>query len=102
VTLAITGNSPGVQSALFEKSDRSYRLVLWLERPGFDPKSNLPIEVPAQTISLSVPSKYRVRRVLKFGPSGAPAVQPLTSDSSSVNLPVDDNLTVVDFASSGQ
>ena len=102
VTLAVTGNSQGVQSALFEKSDGSYRLVLWLERPGFDPRTNLPIEVSAQSISLSVPSKYKVRRVLKFGPSGAPAAQPLASASSSVNFAVEDNLTVVDFAYSGR
>lgn len=103
ISLVITRNFQDVEGLLFEKSDGSYRLVLWLEKPGFDPKAGAPLEVPEQTVAISVPRGYGVRSLRVFGDSGAVSVRQLPPGTgrSDIPVPVRDNLTMVDIAPSG-
>jgi hypothetical protein len=101
LTLAVTRDFRGVETALFEKSDGSYRLVLWLEKPGMDPKTGAPLAVPSQTVGLSMPAALRARRLLTFGNSGAATVKQLSNSLATLEIPVQDNLTIVDIGRSG-
>jgi hypothetical protein len=101
LTLAVTGDFQGVATVLFQKSDGSYRLILWLEKPGWDPRSNMEIAVRDQNVSLTLPPPYRVRRLLKFGATGAATAQSPVPGGASLGLAVGDNLTIVDFARNG-
>jgi hypothetical protein len=101
LTLAVTGDFQGVATVLFQKSDGSYRLILWLEKPGWDPRSNMAIAVRDQNVSLSLPPPYRARRLLRFGDTGAATVQSPVPSGASLGLAVGDNLTIVDFARNG-
>ena len=102
LTLAVTGEFQGMDTVLFQKSDGSYRLILWLEKPGWDPRSNMPIAVPSQNVSVSLPPPYRARRLLTFGDTGTATVTSPVSTADSLALAVGDNLTIVDFARNGK
>ena len=101
LTLVLTGDFQDVDTVLFQKSDGSYRLILWLEKPGWDPRSNMAIAVRDQNVSLSLPPPYRVRRLLRFGDTGAAKVKSPVSSVASLDLALGDNLTIVDFARNG-
>jgi len=100
LTLAVVHDFRDVESVLFEKSDGSYRLVLWVEKPAMDPRTGAQLEVASQNITLSMPQAFRPRRLLSFGDSGAVTVKPLAGNSASLDIQVNDNLTIVDFARS--
>lgn len=97
LAISISGQIKDLQSILFARSDGSYQLVLWLEKPSYDPKGNRPISVPAQTAAISVPKSYRVRRMLVFEDSGASTAKPVANATAPVNVEVRDNLTIVDI-----
>jgi hypothetical protein len=101
VAVTLSRDAQDVESVLFEKSDGSYRLILWLEKPAVDPKSNAPLEVPGQIVAVGLPPEFRGRRVLTFGNSGALVAKPLTARSAPLEVTVQDNLTIVDIARSG-
>jgi hypothetical protein len=101
LTLAVTGEFRDVQSVLFEKSDGSYRFVLWLEKPALDPQTGGPLEVPSQRLTLSMPPAYRARRLLTFGNSGVATVKQLAGSSAALDILVGDNLSIVDIARNG-
>jgi len=100
--VSMTGDTADVQSLLLRKSDGSYRLVLWIEKPSYDPKANVgagdPLDVPAQNVTLSLPPPYRVRRVLTFTASGVAQTEDASASSNPFGLGARDNLTVVDIA----
>jgi hypothetical protein len=97
LAISISGETQDLQSILFAKSDGSYRLVLWLEKPSYDPKGNRPLSVPAQTAGVSVPAPYRVRRMLVLEDSGASTAKPVASATAPFNVEIRDNLTIVDI-----
>lgn len=96
--LSIDGDLTSMERMLFQKSDGSFRLVMWLEKPGFDPKSEKPIEVPAQKVVVTLPPPYRVRGQLTFTPSGTAIVEQPSPSPARIELAIQDNLKIIDIA----
>lgn len=93
--IALEGELENLEAMLFAKVDGSYRLVLWLEAPGIDPKLAKLLDVPAQQVALTLPAQFRARRLMTFEPSGAATVRTLTGADS--RLDIGDNLSIVDI-----
>jgi hypothetical protein len=94
----LDGTLDGVQALCFGKRDGSYRLVTWLEVPGYDVKNSRPLAVPPRPVRLSLPAEYAVRRVTTFGADGAPRVEQGGRDAFDLT----DNLTVFEIARSAR
>jgi hypothetical protein len=95
--IGFDGDIENLESLLFAKRDGSYRLVLWLETPSFDPSGLRDIEVAARPITLALPRTVHARRVTTFDDTGAPRVRTLAAGSAP-RFAVDDNLSIVDIA----
>jgi hypothetical protein len=98
--VTLGGETTDVEALAFEKADGSYRLVVWLEKPSFDPATAKPVSVAPQNVSVEIPRNFTARRAMTFGDSGAPAVKTLGA-SGSVKVSVTDNLTVLDISRAG-
>ena len=102
--ISLSGITTDVESLMFAKSDGSYRLVLWIEKPGYDPNANsgagAVVEVPTQTITVSFPEANPARRIVRFDETGALTVKDI-SVSTPLQLMVGDNLTIVEFGRTG-
>jgi hypothetical protein len=96
LSLSLNGQTQDLVSAVFQKSDGSYRLVAWLEKPSYDTKANKPLQVPTQRANLIMPTGYKVRRLWTFDSSGNEQTQPLPS--APITFDVGDNLTILDIA----
>jgi hypothetical protein len=102
--ISLSGTTTDVESLMFAKSDGSYRLVLWIEKPGYDPNANsgagAVVTVPTQAVTVGFPEINPVRRIVRFEETGALNVKDISA-SPPLQLTVSDNLTIVDFARTG-
>lgn len=96
LSLALSGDTADVRSMLFQKSDGSFRVVLWLEKSGFDPLTALSLAVAPRSIDLRLDAAARLNAVSTFRDDGnvQPAALPRAS-SGEYALTLTDNLTVV-------
>jgi len=90
------GEPENLESLLFARRDGSYRLVLWLEVPSFDPKAAREIEVAPQPVTLKLPGEYRARRLMTFDDSGGARTRAL--EGAAPRLAIDDNLSIVEIS----
>ncbi|MEO8020203.1 MAG: hypothetical protein ABI769_20535 [Pseudomonadota bacterium] len=89
------GELEHLESLLFARRDGSYRLVLWLEVPSFDPKAARELDVSSQAVTLKLPESFRARRLMTFEDGGGARMQPISGGAP--RLAIDDNLTVVEI-----
>ncbi|HEU4781647.1 MAG TPA: hypothetical protein VFS58_17340 [Steroidobacteraceae bacterium] len=95
IDIALDGELENLEAMLFAKRDGSYRLVLWLEAAAIDPKAGRVLEVAPQQVALTLPGKFRARRLLTFVPSGESNVRVLSG--ATLRLSIGDNLSIVDI-----
>ena len=98
--VTLSGDTADVESLLFAMSNRSYRLVIWIEKPGYDTAANggkgQAVAVPARTVRVNLAKAGQARRQMVFTDTGAAEVRTLDTPAS-FRVPVGDNLTIVDF-----
>jgi hypothetical protein len=90
------GELANLESLLFAKRDGSYRLVLWLETPSYDPMAARALEVATQRVTLTLPPSFRTRGVTTFDNDGRARVRTLSTNTP--QLAIGDNLSIVDIA----
>jgi hypothetical protein len=96
--LTLTGDTPDVRTMLFEKSDRTFRLIVWIEKQGFDPFTRVPVAVPPIPVTLRLDKKARVRAAFLFQDDGTPDKETPSPDvSGQYPLTLTDNLTVLEI-----
>jgi hypothetical protein len=96
--LTLTGDTPDVRTMLFEKSDRTFRLIVWIEKQGFDPFTRVPVTVPPIPVTLRLDGKARVRAAFLFHDDGAMDKETPSPDvSGQYPLTLTDNLTVLEI-----
>jgi hypothetical protein len=93
--VALDGDLQNLEAMLFAKTDGTFRLVLWLETPSFDPVAARVLDVASQQVTLRLPKGFRARRLMTFEASGAPSARSLSGATS--RLAIDDNLSVVEI-----
>jgi hypothetical protein len=100
--LSIPERPPGLEAMLFQKNDGSYRLVLWLETPSYDPRADqmrgAPLTVPAHDVIVALPADHVGRAIVTFRDNGEALRRTVPGAPSRVTLPVDDNVTILDIA----
>ena len=93
--VALAGELENLEAMLFAKVDGSYRLVLWVETPSFDPAAARALDVANQQVTLTLPAGFRARRLMTFEDTGTPNVQRLSG--AAPRLAIGDNLSIVDI-----
>jgi len=93
--VALDGELQNLEVMLFAKADGTYRLVLWIEVPSFDPVAARALEVARQQVTLTLPPGFRARRLMTFEASGTPDVRNLSGKAP--RLAIGDNLSIVEI-----
>lgn len=99
-TLAYTlaGDTSDVRTLLLQKSDGSFRLILWIEKAGFDPFTKVLQTVATKNITLRLGTAAKLTSISSFQDDGgvrATALQ--TSAGGDYALTLTDNLTVLEI-----
>jgi len=84
-----------VHHTLLEKRDGSYRLLLWVEAPSWDPVAMTTLTVSPQQVVLSFGSAPSSISAVQFNDSGTTSTQALTTVGSVTTLSVTDDVTIV-------
>jgi hypothetical protein len=90
----LSGASPQVHQALFQKRDGSFYLALWVEAPGMNAKTLAPITVPPQTVQVLLGRFPSALIAYKWDSSGRMATTTL-KPSQTVAVTVGPNVTVL-------
>lgn len=96
LAVAFTGDTGDLRSVLLQKSNGSFRLILWLEKPAFDPIKRTPIAVTPAVVTLGLGDGATVKTASVFQDDGS--VRTLTPRKDAVGryaLTIEDNLTVL-------
>jgi len=84
-----------VHHTLLQKRDGSYRLLLWVEAPSWNPVTDATLTVAPQTVELSFASAPSSISAVSFNDSGTTTASNLNVASSIVTLSVTDDVTIV-------
>lgn len=96
LSFSLSGDAADVRSMVFQKSDSSFRLVLWIEKPGFDPLTALPLAVSSRSTDLRLAAPARATSISAFQDDGSVRdAAPSRGSSGEYALTLTDNLTVV-------
>jgi hypothetical protein len=96
--MSIAGEVAAVRTMLFQMSDGSFRLILWTEKPGFDPVTAVPIGVPPSNIKLRLKSTATIKSISAFQDNGGVLTSvPPRADAGEYALAVTDNLMVAEI-----
>lgn len=102
----IEGQTAHVEKTLLRRSDGSYRLLLWVEQPSFDPTakdlSRAMMTVAPQQVTVTLTGRGTVRGLLRLQDNGNFTTERLAAtkvgQDTRVQLDVTDNLAVLDIA----
>jgi hypothetical protein len=91
----LTGGGSNLQHLLFQKSDGSFYLVLWLEEPSYNPVNNQFIAVAPENVGIELQSGYKTVTDYQFNNTGnyVPFNQPENNGWS--GLTVTDQISIV-------
>jgi hypothetical protein len=84
---------------LFQKSDGTHRLILWVEKSGFDPFTRMPLTVAPRQLMVKMEAAAVLKSVSAYQDDGS--VQTSNPSRNSANeypLVVGDNLTIVEVS----
>ena len=99
VGLTLVGGDSSLCHTLLQKSDGSYVLILWLEKPGYDTVAQRKIEVPAQSVQVLLENHFGVKHVIAFKDDGTTSDEAVTGAPSSFTIHVNDRLSVLRLVS---
>lgn len=96
---SILGDTSNVRNVLLQKSDGSFRLVVWIEKSGFDSEKKLPLTVPARTINLQLDAATQLKSVSAFQEDGSVhTAAPPSGNKEDYTLTITDHLTVLEIS----
>jgi hypothetical protein len=94
--VALKGDTTELRTMLLQKSDGSFRLLLWIERPAFDPVSRAPIAVTPGSVSVGLGEGATVVATTVFDADGnARTLTPRRDAVGRYALTITDNLTIL-------
>lgn len=98
VEFVLSGDTKDVRATVLQKSDGSYRVILWIEKSGFDSSLREPIAIAPRELILQVGSGVRVGSALNFQEDGtARESSPVRLESGGYAVQVTDHLTIVEL-----
>lgn len=93
----ISGGDSNLQKLLFEKSDGSFWLVLWLEESSWDPVNCVPLAVAPQSIRMELNNSYHTTTNYQFGSSGNVTRFDQPMNGNWTTLTVTDQISIVEI-----
>jgi hypothetical protein len=92
-----SGGDSNLNQLLFEKSDGSFWLVLWLEESSWDPVNCVPIAITPENIGIELNGSYQTTTDYQFDSSGNVTTfnQPMNGNWAS--LTVTDQISIVEI-----
>jgi hypothetical protein len=91
----LAGGNPNLQHVLFQKSDGSYWLALWLEEPSWNPATAQPISVAPENIGIELGSGYTTTTDYQFNATGNYVAFNQPMNNGWAGLTVTDQLSIV-------
>jgi hypothetical protein len=95
LNFAISGGGSNLQHMLFQKSDGSFYMVLWLEEPSYNPATNQSVSVTPQNIGIALGSGYTTTTDYQFNSTGNYVAFNQPMNGSWAGLTVTDQISVV-------
>ncbi|HEY1768539.1 MAG TPA: hypothetical protein VGG26_12835 [Terracidiphilus sp.] len=95
LNFAIAGGGPNLQHMLFQKSDGSFYLILWLEQPDYNPVNNKSIAVAPENIGIELGSGHTTTTDYQFNSSGNYVAFNQPMNGSWAGLTVTDQISVI-------
>jgi hypothetical protein len=95
----ISGGDSNLNHLLFQKTDGSYWLVLWLEVPSWDPANMAPLKVTPEKISIALNSPYKTVTNYQFNSSGSYKASSLSMNRGRASLTVTDQISIIKIVS---
>ncbi len=94
LAFALQGADSSVHQALFQKSDGSYYLALWVEAQSYDFLGQQPLPVPTQNVSVHFASVVGSASTTQWDDTGNATTTSLTA-AQTLNLTVSDRLQIL-------
>lgn len=95
INWSISSRTSDIKSLLFQKSDGSHLLALWLGVPAWDPDRRERIEVAPVATELTLPASINKAIVSQFSDDGTVSERETPLRNGKLNLTVSDKLTVI-------
>jgi len=92
----LSGDTDGLRHLLLQKADGRYWLVLWVEKPSFDPASGRELALPAQPVSIGLADPVAAARA--FAPDlGTAPERHFAGPTRTIELEVPDRPLLVEL-----
>lgn len=95
LSFEISGGGSNLQHILFQKSDGSYYLAIWLEQPSYNPATNKSIAVTPQNIGIELTSAFKTTTDYQFNSTGNYVTFNQPMNGNWANLTVTDQISIV-------
>lgn len=93
----ISGGDANLNQLLFEKSDGSFWLVLWLEESSWDPANCTPVAVTPENIGIELTGAYRTTNDYQFDSNGNVARFNQPMNAGWASLTVTNQISIVEI-----
>jgi hypothetical protein len=97
LTYTVSGGDSNLNQLLFEKSDGSFWLVLWLEESSWDPANCVPIAVTPENIGIQLPAGYQTTSNYQFNSTGNVIRFNQPMNGSWASLTVTDQVSIIEI-----
>lgn len=98
---SMSGDTRNVDHTLLQKRDGRYELLVWLELPAWKSLDNhlsgMPIDVPPQTVSISLPASITSATIYRYAPNWNLTPAPLSVRNQSAEVKVTDAISVIEL-----
>jgi hypothetical protein len=92
---SLTSNNADIQTMLFQRSDGSFLLALWLGVPAWDPDQRTEVASKPVATEILLPDAIRKATVSEFGDDGTVAARDEAIQHGRLALTVKDTMTVI-------
>lgn len=91
----ISGGDSNLKHLLLQKSDGSYWLAIWIEKPSWDPAKVVPISVAPQNIGITLDSAHTTVKNYQFNSNGGYYTFDQPMKNGWASLTVTDQITII-------
>lgn len=98
LSFSVGGDTSGtLDHVLFERSDGTYMLALWLAQAAYDPNTHTVLPVVSENLTVTLPSSTASATFTTFGDNGNTSTLPLNGTNGTFQVPVQSVAGVLEF-----
>jgi hypothetical protein len=95
--LGMSGEIDGVRQVLLQKSDGHFFLAMWIGKQSWEPNQRIEVDVPDQTVTLSLPTTISKAVAHALQPSGEMQRRDIELQGNTVSLAVSDDVLFLEL-----